>query len=90
VDHHCDLAFEEAELPGHIRIIDLLHPLDLQKMVPAAQCPQLGPAPFSGLEADLLRIGSGHAPALLAVGEVCLKAVALLHRPPGPGDEGLG
>ena len=59
-------------------------------MVAAAQCPQLGPAALAGLYAHLGGIGSRHVPALLAVGQICLNAVALLHCPFRAVDESLG
>ena len=37
VDHDRNLAFEQAELLCYFLIVDLVHPLDLQEVVAAAQ-----------------------------------------------------
>src|SRR5512137_3061326 len=53
VDHDCDLAFEQPELLGYRFIIDLIHPLDFQKVVSAAQGSKLRSPSLASLHADL-------------------------------------
>ncbi len=75
------LALAQPERLGRLLVEDLLHEVDLQEVVPAAERADLRYPSLLGLVAHLGRIGGLHPAPLLGGQQVLLPPVAALHRP---------
>ena len=85
VDHDHNLADGgDAEDSSQVFIEDMGDFLDLQKMVPCTQRPELGDAPFQGAVGDIGRVGIRHPAVFLGHEKVVPCPISVLHGPLGP------
>src|SRR5207245_3586383 len=78
-----DRVLLQAEGARRLRVVDLLHPLDLDEVIARPERPELGPAALPGPLRDLGRIGALEPPALLDARQVGRLAKAVADRPGG-------
>ncbi len=81
MDHDGNAAFVETKGFRRTSLEHLLHHLDLEKMIPRPQRPQLLATPLQGAVADGLRIRTLHGSAVLGRFQIRRRSEPVLHRP---------
>src|SRR3989441_5246845 len=81
VDHHRHLPQADAEGFGGARVVDLVHHLHFEEMVPRAESAELASATLTRALRDLARVGPVEAAAGLDPLGIVRHAVAALYRP---------
>ena len=83
MDQHDNLAFVHAKGMCRSVIEQVFHRLDLNKVVPRTQGPQLLVTTLFCASAHLLRIGTRKTSKLLDPRQILFKSILVLHRPAG-------
>ena len=89
VDGDGDGPLPQAECSRGVLVVDLVHHVHLQEVVPGSQGSELSQASLACLLAHVGRVGVGHASALLRRDEVGGGPVSVLHSPCGSCGEDL-
>ena len=79
MDDDHDLPEREVQTSGYVIVVQLVHIVYFQKMIPGAQCADLLLAPLFGPLTHLFWIGVRDAPPFLYVGDVRRCAVTHLY-----------
>jgi hypothetical protein len=84
VDHHADLFGAQTEHSCGVRVVNLLHDLHFEEVIPRSQTSHLPETSFERALAHLCRVRALDRSRVLAPLEVPGDAESLLDRVPGP------